>query len=73
MSLVKVENLVKVYGKRVAVDHVTFRIEEGEIFGLLGPNGAGRRRWYRYYPASSLRLKAMPGLGKRACAKTSWP
>lgn len=42
MSLVKIENLVKVYGQRVAVDHVSFQIEEGEAFGLLGPNGAGK-------------------------------
>ncbi|MFI5781197.1 ABC transporter ATP-binding protein [Nocardia sp. NPDC051570] len=40
----RVENLVKQYprDKSVAVDGVTFEIEEGEIFGLLGDNGAGK-------------------------------
>jgi ABC-2 type transport system ATP-binding protein len=34
--------LTKVYGKKVAVDHLTMSVDEGEIFGLLGPNGAGK-------------------------------
>jgi len=38
--MIKVENLVKEYGKIKAVDDVSFSVEEGEIFGLLGPNGA---------------------------------
>lgn len=34
--------LTKVYSKKIAVDHLTMSVEEGEIFGLLGPNGAGK-------------------------------
>lgn len=39
---VKVEALTKVYGEQVAVDHISFEIEKGEIVGFLGPNGAGK-------------------------------
>ena len=36
------ENLVKKYGKRTVVSHVSFDVKQGEIVGLLGPNGAGK-------------------------------
>lgn len=39
---VQVEELVKRYGDVIAVDHLSFSVERGEIFGLLGPNGAGK-------------------------------
>ena len=42
MELIRVDNLVKRFGELTAVDHVSFSIEEGEIFGFLGPNGAGK-------------------------------
>ncbi len=40
--VLRTENLVKKYGKRTVVDHVSINVKQGEIVGLLGPNGAGK-------------------------------
>lgn len=40
--VVKINNLVKRYGEKLAVDHFSLEIREGEILGLLGPNGSGK-------------------------------
>lgn len=40
--VLEVRNLVKRYGNLVAVDHLSLKINRGEIFGFLGPNGAGK-------------------------------
>lgn len=42
MDAIKVEKLVKKFGKFTAVDNISFSVKEGELFGLLGPNGAGK-------------------------------
>lgn len=45
--MLKVENVTKYYDKVKAVDHLTFTVEKGEIFGLLGLNGAGKTTTFR--------------------------
>jgi drug efflux transport system ATP-binding protein len=48
--MVTVNNLVKTYGKKneiLAVDNVSFSVNEGEIFGLIGPDGAGKTSLFR--------------------------
>ena len=40
--MIEVNNLVKKYGDHTAVDHLSFKIEKGKIYGFLGPNGAGK-------------------------------
>jgi ABC-2 type transport system ATP-binding protein len=41
-SIIKVQNLTKMFNKFTAVDDISFDVKKGEIFGLLGPNGAGK-------------------------------
>ncbi|RDU23761.1 ABC transporter ATP-binding protein [Anaerosacchariphilus polymeriproducens] len=40
--MIEVKNLVKKYGNHLAVDHLDFTVEKGQIYGFLGPNGAGK-------------------------------
>ena len=40
--MIKVESLTKRYARNVAVDHISFQVEKGQIVGFLGPNGAGK-------------------------------
>jgi ABC-2 type transport system ATP-binding protein len=40
--MIEVKNLTKYYGKRLAVDDISFNVEKGEIVGFLGPNAAGK-------------------------------
>ena len=42
VCVIEVKNLVKRYGDHYAVDHLSFTVEDGQIFGFLGPNGAGK-------------------------------
>ncbi len=41
-AAISVDGLTKRYGDHIAVDDVSFRVEQGESFGILGPNGAGK-------------------------------
>jgi ABC-2 type transport system ATP-binding protein len=44
---VEVHDLVRTFGDFTAVNHVTFQVKRGEIYGLLGPNGAGKSTTFR--------------------------
>jgi ABC-2 type transport system ATP-binding protein len=41
-TVIEAKSLTKIYGSTAAVDHISFTVGRGEIFGLLGPNGAGK-------------------------------
>ncbi len=55
--MIEVKDLTKSFGDRVAVDHVSFTVNRGEILGFLGPNGAGKTTTMRiltgFLPATS--------------------
>ncbi len=40
--MIEIKNLTKVFGRKHALDDVSFTVEKGEIVGFLGPNGAGK-------------------------------
>ncbi len=68
-AAIEVTGLLKRYGELTAVDHVSFTVEQGEIFGILGPNGAGK----------TTTLEMIEGLRKpdagtvRLLGEPSWP
>lgn len=54
MSFFEVKDIVKNFGGLTAVDHLTFTVNRGEIFGIIGPNGSGKTTIFnlitRFYP-----------------------
>jgi ABC-2 type transport system ATP-binding protein len=58
--MIKVENLVKSFGPKLAVNDVSFSVERGEVLGFLGPNGAGKSTTMRmltgFIPPTSGRI-----------------
>ena len=59
-SMIRIENLVKTFGAKRAVDGVSFTVERGEVVGFLGPNGSGKSTTMRmitgFYPPTSGRV-----------------
>lgn len=76
--MIEINNLTKRFGQLVAVDHISFHVKQGELFGFLGPNGAGKTTTVRIltgviradegktlisgYPAGSLKAKQVAGV-----------
>ena len=58
--MIRIENLVKTFGAKRAVDGLSFAVERGEVLGFLGPNGAGKSTTMRmitgYFPPSGGRV-----------------
>ncbi len=54
--MIQVENLTKRFGHFTAVDHVSFAVAKGSIFGFLGPNGSGKSTVIRWYCRLDCRL-----------------
>ena len=55
---VEVDQLSKSYGSVIALDHVSFEVNKGEIFGFIGPDGAGKTTLFRI-----LTTLLLPGSG----------
>src|SRR6202165_5680906 len=62
-AIIEVENLTKSYGGKRGIADVSFKVEEGEVFGFLGPNGAGKTTTIRLLMAL---LKADAGTARIA-------
>ncbi|HEX5612825.1 MAG TPA: ATP-binding cassette domain-containing protein [Burkholderiales bacterium] len=58
--MIRIENLVKTFGAKRAVDGISFNVERGEVLGFLGPNGSGKSTTMRmitgFYPPTSGRV-----------------
>ena len=59
--VIQASDLTKFYGQILAVDHINFEVEKGEIFGFLGPNGAGK----------TTTIRMLTGLSKPTDGKAS--
>ncbi|MBL8380319.1 MAG: ATP-binding cassette domain-containing protein [Burkholderiales bacterium] len=59
--MIQIENLTKTFGRKTAVDNLSFTVERGEVLGFLGPNGAGKSTTMRmitgFYPPTAGRIR----------------
>uniref|UniRef100_A0A7C6EGB4 ATP-binding cassette domain-containing protein n=1 Tax=candidate division WOR-3 bacterium TaxID=2052148 RepID=A0A7C6EGB4_UNCW3 len=61
MAIIQASDLTKCFGTFLAVDHINFAVEKGEVFGFLGPNGAGK----------TTTIRMLTGLSKPTTGKAS--
>lgn len=63
-TVIQVTDLVRKFGSFIAVNHVSFSVRRGQVFGLLGPNGAGKSTTFRMLCGAAARQRA---------AHSTWP
>ena len=60
MSLLEVEDVTRHFGSLVAVDHVSLKVNEGDLRAVIGPNGAGKTTFFNlisgFFPPTSGRI-----------------
>ena len=66
-NVIEVEGLTKRFGNFTAVDHISFQVHRGEIFGFLGANGAGKTTAMRM-----LTGLVVPPAARRAWQASMW-
>ena len=69
MSVIEVNNLTKDYGSNRGVFDVSFKVEQGEVFGFLGPNGAGKTTTIRHLMGFSNPQKGNATINGMCCNK----
>ena len=68
-----VHDLVRKFGEFTAVDHISFEVQRGEIFGLLGPNGAGKTTTFRMLCGLLPATAGIAARGRRRSARARGP
>ena len=58
-SIIEFENISLAYGNRLILDNISFKINEGQIFGMLGPNGVGKSTFLKLLTGENI-----PTLGR---------
>ena len=71
--MITVEHLTKCYGDFLAVDDLSFEIEEGHVYGFLGPNGAGKSTTMNIITGTTFSRSPARPSGSSATCRSSHP